>query len=190
MDFSFRQVPSTSPSVITADEITTPSPEAPKARTRMLNIQDLLNPSASDAPNIRRTPDTATPPPTPASTITSSYSATSRVGTPVTTISARSQKPAKGLGITIHNGVNGTVNYPPYELTRHDIYLSPEQQRELSRYHKRFQVLPCSENEQESIADYTRHIPYSSDKKTFGGKTGRDGFNGKLKAAIMDVISN
>ena len=70
------------------------------------------------------------------------------------------------------------MNYPPYELTELASCLSYIDQQELSRQHKLFQVLPYSENEQDLIASFTRHIPYSSDKKTFGGKTGRDGFDG------------
>jgi hypothetical protein len=46
---------------------------------------------------------------------------------------------------------------------------------ELMRYLKDFKLFPCS-----GISAYPRHIPYSSDKKDFLTKTGRDSFEGML----------
>lgn len=180
MAFSFRQLPSPTPSLATPGEFKQTHRTPDIVRTKMLGIQDLLNPLDSNTSSLKNAVISSSPPPTPASTATSSYSTTSRLGTPATPISARYQKPAKGLGITIPK-VKGAVNYPPYELHEYDIDIPLDQRQELSRQHKLFRVSPHSEKEDDYIADCTRHIPYSSDKKTFGGKTGRDGFNGKLR---------
>jgi hypothetical protein len=58
----------------------------------------------------------------------------------------------------------GEVQFPPHEAG-HDV--------ELLDQHKKFQVFPRGE-----IASYVHRIPYSSDKKAFLEKTGRDAFEG------------
>lgn len=63
----------------------------------------------------------------------------------------------------------GVVNYPPYEMSDAD----------LARHLKDFKIFPSSD-----IAAYPRHIPYSSDKKDFLTKTGRDSFEGMLLGSI------
>jgi len=57
----------------------------------------------------------------------------------------------------------GIVNYPPHDHA------------DLSRHLNEFKIFPSS-----GIAAYPRHIPYSSDKKDFLIKTGRDSFEGVL----------
>lgn len=57
----------------------------------------------------------------------------------------------------------GDINYPPFEN------LTPEMMREVQR----FQVYPLGK-----IEDYSRHIPYNSEKKSFLEKTGRESFEG------------
>lgn len=64
----------------------------------------------------------------------------------------------------------GTVKYPPYETS----------DAELSRHFKDFRIFPSS-----GIAAYPRHIPYSSDKKDFMLKTGRDSFEGMLSRRVL-----
>ena len=173
------QLPSPSPSVAAPDEASTRYGALNIPRKKMLNIQDLLNPSVTNSPGTGNITNSATPPATPASTAASSHSTASRLGTPATTASTKYQNHTKGLGIATYGEVKGRVNYAPYALDEYDVSLTPDQRHELSRQHKLFLVLPVSEDEEDSIGHPTRHIPYSSDKKTFGGKTGRDGFDGK-----------
>lgn len=71
------------------------------------------------------------------------------------------------------------VNFTPYECTENSVCLSNQQQEELARQQRRFNVSPNGRGNNGFIADYQRHIPYSSEKKTFYGKTNRDAFEGK-----------
>jgi hypothetical protein len=68
----------------------------------------------------------------------------------------------------------GVVQFPPHEAIG---------DKELVEQHNLFQVYPMGE-----IADYCHHIPYSSDKKTFLCKTGRDAFEGTLAECL--AVSN
>ena len=58
----------------------------------------------------------------------------------------------------------GEVRYPPCEV-RDEV---------LEKIHRDFRLHPT-----ENIADFPRHIPYQSDKKSFQEKTGRDSFHGR-----------
>ena len=60
--------------------------------------------------------------------------------------------------------VVGTVNFPPHDTFSADI----------AKHLKDFKIFPST-----GISAYPRHIPYSSDKKDFLMKTGRDSFEGK-----------
>lgn len=60
--------------------------------------------------------------------------------------------------------VQGELRYPPCE----------ERDEYLAKIHAEWRLHPMGR-----IADYPRHIPYQSDKKTFQEKTGRDSFHGK-----------
>lgn len=65
--------------------------------------------------------------------------------------------------------VKGEVNFPPFES------LEPDVLREVQR----FQVYPLGK-----IQEYSRHIPYNSEKKTFLEKTGRESFEGMIVLAF------
>ena len=60
--------------------------------------------------------------------------------------------------------VRGECRFPPDEY----------QDQELERHHQQFNMSPFGE-----IADYPRHIPYNSEKKTFLEKTAREALEGK-----------
>lgn len=83
----------------------------------------------------------------------------------------RSQKLPKDAPVFRKGDPKGTVQFPPHEAG---------DDRELKRQHQLFNVYPMGE-----IADYCHHIPYSSDKKTFLSKTGRDAFEGIQKRYVM-----
>lgn len=59
--------------------------------------------------------------------------------------------------------IKGVINYPPFE------HLDEVTLREVQR----FQVYPLGK-----IQEYSRHIPYNSEKKNFLEKTGRESFEG------------
>jgi len=61
--------------------------------------------------------------------------------------------------------IKGEVNFPPFER------LDAETIREVEK----FQVYPLGK-----IQEYSRHIPYNSEKKSFLEKTGRESFEGKI----------
>ena len=67
--------------------------------------------------------------------------------------------------------IKGEVNYAPFER------LDEETMCEVQK----FQVYPLSQ-----IQDYSRHIPYNSEKKSFLEKTGRESFEGKKPATSTD----
>ncbi|KAL4808142.1 hypothetical protein BDV18DRAFT_158254 [Aspergillus unguis] len=71
----------------------------------------------------------------------------------------KKQKMAKDAPIFQRGKPRGDVNYPPQEVRRFANEL------------REFRVHPCG-----NIADYPRHIPYNSDKKTFQERTGRESF--------------
>lgn len=62
--------------------------------------------------------------------------------------------------------VHGTVRYPPCE----------ERDEQLAKIHAEWKLHPMGK-----VADYPRHIPYSSEKKSFQEKTGRDSFHGRFR---------
>lgn len=65
---------------------------------------------------------------------------------------------------------SGEIKFPPYSPNS----LHLEQQFD------RFEIYP-----RRNIQEFPRHIPYSSDKKGFQAKTGRDSFEGKLSTQII-----
>jgi hypothetical protein len=79
----------------------------------------------------------------------------------------RGQKLPKDAPIFRKGAPKGVVQFPPHEAGDDE---------ELKKQHKQFQVYPMGE-----IANYCHHIPYSSDKKTFLSKTGRDAFEGTCR---------
>ena len=70
--------------------------------------------------------------------------------------------------------IKGEVNYAPFER------LDEEIMREVQK----FQVYPLGK-----IQEYSRHIPYNSEKKSFLEKTGRESFEGKKPYPSRPVTS-
>ena len=71
------------------------------------------------------------------------------------------------------------VNFAPYEVSEMHTVLRPEERRELKRQHDAFCISPHpppGPRASELMGDYIKHVPYSSDKRTFG-KTGRGGLD-------------
>ncbi|KAL4776653.1 hypothetical protein BDW60DRAFT_224261 [Aspergillus nidulans var. acristatus] len=114
----------------------------------MTSIQFLLNPLPS-LPSSDRCPL-----PTPSPTISSS---TAMLRSP----RQRKQKMAKDAPIFQRGKPRGEVRYPPYE----------DRDGKFSCQHRDFRIHPLG-----NIADYPRHIPYNSDKKSFQERTGRESF--------------
>ncbi|SMR43849.1 unnamed protein product [Zymoseptoria tritici ST99CH_3D1] len=141
----------------------------------MLKIHSLLNPM-SDSTNFRGIA-MASPPTTPAYTSHSSTAApTPRSETPFASSPAKRQKLVKDAAVFSRGTVRGQVNYPPYECSERSTSLTTQQQIELAQKHKEFSVYP-SGSKGNFISCYVRHIPYSSEKKSFLNKTGRDAFD-------------
>lgn len=87
-------------------------------------------------------------------------------------------KVAKDAPVFIRGPVNGVVHFSPFECTESDPALDPTERKELKHQQQRFKIFPAG-GDDGLIGDFPRHIPYSSDKKTFQGKTGRNGFDRK-----------
>jgi hypothetical protein len=79
---------------------------------------------------------------------------------------SKNNKLAKDAPIFRKAPTKGHVRFPPYD--------SGEDQA-LAKEHEKFKIFPLGR-----IGEFTNHIPYSSDKKTFLLKTGRDAFEGNL----------
>jgi hypothetical protein len=73
-------------------------------------------------------------------------------------------KLAKDAPIFRKAPTKGIVRFPPYEAGN---------DRALAEEHRKFRIYPMGH-----IGEFTNHIPYSSDKKDFQIKTGRDAFEG------------
>lgn len=84
------------------------------------------------------------------------------------------QKQAKDAPIFRKCPTKGDVVYAPHEAGN---------DTELVQQYERFQIFPRGE-----IAEYCHHIPYSSDKKTFLTKTGRDAFEGKSSMLTCSMV--
>ena len=94
---------------------------------------------------------------------------------PTPIISNKKQKVAKDGASFIKTKPKGELRYKPCE----------EQPGDLAAEHNAFQVRPMG-----SITEYSRHIPYTSEKKTFVGKTGRQSFEGKTTALTANQRSD
>jgi len=66
----------------------------------------------------------------------------------------------------------GNVLYPPYEADTQDT--------EIMRQYKKFGIFPCGD-----ISLYPRHIPYTSEKKSFLARTGKSGFEGQQPSKYL-----
>ena len=73
------------------------------------------------------------------------------------------RKMAKDAPVFRPGKIQGECRYPPCE----------ERDEALLQAHEEFNLRPLGR-----IAEYPRHIPYASDKKSFQEKTGRDSFHG------------
>ncbi len=69
----------------------------------------------------------------------------------------------KDGAVFVKGKIKGEVNFPPFER------LDEETMRDVEK----FQVHPLGK-----ITEYSRHIPYNSEKKSFLEKTGRESFEG------------
>jgi hypothetical protein len=120
-----------------------------------MRIQSLLNPCGNQDSKDRMS-SSVTPPPA------QTFPATRDITVP------KRQKIAKdAMILTAGSKVNGNINYPPYEANGDPM---------LVREHQKCHIHPAG-----NIADYRRHIPYTSDKKEFTERTGRQAFEGMLK---------
>ena len=81
-------------------------------------------------------------------------------------------KMSKDGAVFAKSKTKGDVNYLPFEQLSHEMRCEVE----------RFQVYPLGK-----IEDYSRHIPYNSEKKSFLEKTGRESFEGGL--SIFDHMT-
>ncbi|KIW07683.1 uncharacterized protein PV09_01623 [Verruconis gallopava] len=114
-----------------------------------MKVEELLNPSPTEEPA-----DSITQPPQPAA---------STLQTPaLTTHKPYKNKMPKDAPIFRKGPTKGDVLFPPHEAEDDD---------ELAKHYEHFHIYPRGE-----IAQHCHHIPYSSDKKTFLSKTGRDAF--------------
>lgn len=169
-----RQIPSPCPSQLECAKTLRPD-HKPIAAANMLKINALLNPSSSDL-NVKQEVNHS-PPLTPAYTQASSASSTPIPQTPVTP-SPKRPKLVKDAAIFVRGTPKQPVNFAAFECTETSVCLSTHQQEELAKQHDRFRIFPNGRGDSGLIMDYQRHIPYSSEKKSFYGKTSRDAFEG------------
>lgn len=113
-----------------------------------------------------------------------------RIAGPSNSFSPRMQTPdsfglfkrpklVKDAPVFVKGETKGQVHYPPFESLEDAISLTPWQRDELIRQHHHFKIYPSGGQKDGLISDCPRHIPYSSDKKDFMGKSGFEGFDGK-----------
>jgi len=120
----------------------------------MVSVASLLNPlpATTDLCGYRQLP----------SPCSSRYA--TEYGSPPPLPPFKKQKMTKDAAIFAKGKIKGRIRYPPCEVQDDD---------ELAVQHERFRVYPMGH-----IADYCRHIPYNSEKKSFLEKTGRESFEG------------
>ena len=164
-----------------------PPDQKPTPSTYKMQIHSLLNPTATTSERGRVRQPSLSQPPTPAYTQASSVTSTPQPQTPTTPSPAKRQKLVKDAAIFTRGVAKQPVIYKPYECSENATCLTPEQQEELARQHDRFQIYPNAHGSSGFIADFQRHIPYSSDKKAFFGKTNRDAFEGMTLQTAMHI---
>jgi hypothetical protein len=76
----------------------------------------------------------------------------------------KKQKMSKDAAIFNRGVLRGECRFPPYE----------KNDKVVATLHQQYELHPKGH-----IADFPRHIPYSSEKKSFWEKTGRDSFEGQ-----------
>jgi hypothetical protein len=124
-----------------------------------MKVEALLNPLSND--EIEDWKSVVTAVPHPQTPLQSSFPSPK----------SRGPKLAKDAPIFRKGAPKGIVQFPPHEAGEDE---------ELKEQHRLFEVYPMGE-----IADYCHHIPYSSDKKTFLSKTGRDAFEGTSRECLL-----
>lgn len=77
--------------------------------------------------------------------------------------SRKKQKLSKDAAVFTRGRIRGECRYPPCEYRDED----------LAAHHQQYEIHPMGH-----IAEYPRHIPYNSEKKSFLDKTGRESFEG------------
>lgn len=77
----------------------------------------------------------------------------------------------KDAAVFTRGKIKGEVNYPPFET------FDEETLRKINK----FSVYPLGE-----IQEYSRHIPYNSEKKSFLEKTGRESFEGMKDQSFLN----
>lgn len=75
----------------------------------------------------------------------------------------KTHKMSKDAAIFAKGKIQGEIRYRPCEY----------QDEEIAEQHRLFKVYPMGK-----IAEYCRHIPYNSEKKSFLERTGRESFEG------------
>ncbi|KAK6436323.1 hypothetical protein LTR95_007479, partial [Oleoguttula sp. CCFEE 5521] len=141
--------------------------------SKMMTINALLNPEISEYCETISARQPLTPAPTtqPSTPVSTPQSATFSAATP-----SRRPKLTKDAAVFARGVPQGQVNYDTFECTSESICLTSTQQEELTKQHERFEVFPSGQGDAGLIREYVRHIPYSSEKKCFFDKTGREAF--------------
>lgn len=71
----------------------------------------------------------------------------------------------KDGAIFVKGQIKGEINFPPFE----------QFDAETTRMVQKYEIHPLGK-----IQEYSRHIPYNSEKKSFLEKTGRESFEGTV----------
>lgn len=163
------------------DSVTPPDYKPPSSPSKMFTIQSLLNPPTStfDQPLRSRPLDGGSSTPT-STTPALTASPFARSATPGTPSSIKGKRVMKDASILNRGAPTGHANYLPFESSEPTVCLSNDERKELDHQHKLFLIKPLNGNGDGHIRDNTRYIPYSSDKKNFFSKTGKEGFNGEI----------
>lgn len=165
-----RALPSPfSPQRSRRDSVTSEQAARPTG-TNMLQIRNLLNPMGNNqeadpaysrASTPAYTPNDFTPTPTPGP------------DTPLTPASTKRQRNGKAAAIVKPTPTKGIVRYKSYECNSDFLCTDPTLRDEIIKQHRNFQV---SAEGPGLISQFPKHVPYSSDRKDFSEKTGRDAF--------------
>lgn len=141
-----------------------------------LNINALLNPSESS----QRIAETSSNSQAFIRNGTPTPLSPESQATPPPSARSKRQKLIKDGAVFERGPLKGPNNYPPHESMEPSIILTSKQAEELALQHRRFQIFPSGNQSADDglISDFPRRIPYSSDKKSFLNKTGRDLFDG------------
>lgn len=154
------------------DSVTSEMATRPSS-SKMLRIQNLLNPEMPSTQPKRST----SPPPTPASIANNSTAASTPCPDTPQTPESKGKKPAKDDTAFVRGCPQGDIKFEPFECGTYSTILTASENAELKEQHVRFQLYP-SGGETGLIREFPKHIPYASAKKGFFVKTGREAFEG------------